>query len=98
MTAAREDTGSHQGWIDELVAACGDPGCPGPSEPEQDDDLRYYVCTRPECGYEWGHNRVRQPSSTGTCQLGVPEGVRSAFSQPAGQREPVMLQIGRRPE
>jgi hypothetical protein len=84
-------------WVDELVP-CRNPECDGQAEPEQDgDDLRYYACTEPECGFEFGHVRVRQQS--GTCQLGVPEAVRARFSQPAGQAPPpVLLQIGRRPE
>ena len=94
MTAMQDITGSG-GWIDEQVSGCGDPRCPGPSEPEQDDDLRYYACVT--CGTEWGYAKVRSTSSGETCQLGVPEGVRSRFSQPAGRPEPVLLQIGRGP-
>lgn len=81
-------------WVDELVHRCGDPECPGPSEPEQDDDVRYYACTI--CSFEWGHRRVPQQDA-GNCSMGIPAATRQRFMQPAGQREPVLLQLGRRP-
>lgn len=51
----------------------------------------YYACTT--CGFEFGYRIVKQPAE-GTCSLGVGEDVRRRF----GPAEPVMLQIGRRPE
>jgi hypothetical protein len=80
-------------WVDEQVR-CLDPSCPGPAEPEYDDDIRYYACLT--CGFEFGYERVRQQE--GTCQLGVAEDVRARFAVPAGQRQPVPISIGRRPE
>lgn len=82
-------------WVEEQVS-CRDGDCPGPAEPEYDDGLMYFVCT--VCAMEFGHRKVKQPSAEGNCQLGVPEDVRARFSQPASGPEPVLLQIGRRPE
>jgi hypothetical protein len=81
------------GWVDEVIQRCiADPECPGPSEPEQDEDLRYYVCT--VCGSESGYVRVRQAASEGACQLGITEPALRQLNEPA----PVFLgTIGRRP-
>lgn len=86
-------------WVDQAVP-CRDPECAergGMAEPDGDAEMRYYTCT--ECGYEFGYQQVKQ--DTGTCQIGVPEGVRRAASAGAeramAQSQPVLLQIGRRP-
>lgn len=81
------DTGT---WVDESVP-CRDEECPGRAEPEGDMETWYYACTT--CGFEFGYRIVKQPAE-GTCSLGVGEDVRRRF----GPAEPVMLQIGRRPE
>jgi hypothetical protein len=79
-------------WIEETVP-CKDPDCPGRGEPETDGDVRYYTCLA--CGFEFGYSKMPQPADSGVCAIGVPEQVRRAFP---GPREPVMLQIGRRPQ
>lgn len=82
-----------QQWVDEPVP-CRDPDCAeqgGVGEPDGDSETRFYVCN--ECGYEFGFQRVKQGDST--CQIGVDESVRRRFSVPP--KEPVLLQIGRRP-
>jgi len=93
-------------WVDEPVT-CRDPEClyPQPSaQPEADGPLRYYACP---CGYEFPAEMAGQDA--GSCQLGIPEGIRLrvSASQPPGvvtidsgaERRSVFLgvKIGRRP-
>jgi hypothetical protein len=61
------------------------------AEPEDDGETRWYACS---CGFEFGYEQVR-PADDGTCAVGVSAEVRRAFP---GPQEPVMLQIGRRPD
>jgi hypothetical protein len=62
-------------------------------EPEEDGDLRLWVCNR--CGDETGY--VRIPVQEGSCQLGIPEDVRRAASVVPGSTEVFIGTIGRRP-
>jgi hypothetical protein len=78
-------------WVGE-TRPCPDTECVGKSEPEEDGDLRLWVCTT--CGFESHYERVQQPP--GNCQLGIPEDVRQRAS--VSPPQPVFLQIGRRPE
>jgi hypothetical protein len=74
-------------WVEEHVP-CRDPECPGPAEPEGDDEVRWFAYM--EGGMEFGYQRaVAAPQ--GTCQLGISEGARLRVSGP------VPVQIGRRP-
>lgn len=79
-------------WLEEKLTC---PNCGKDAEPEGTTDLRWWECTDPECGYEFGYARLPQPDSS--CQLGVPAQVRRAASVP--QRPQVFIPtIGRRPE
>jgi hypothetical protein len=78
-------------WIEE-TRPCGDPGCQGQGEPEEDGDLHYYACTT--CGYEYGWEFQKQ--TTPGCQLGVPEDIRRR-AQPPQKQGPISVTIGRRP-
>jgi hypothetical protein len=53
----------------------GPEECDGIAEPEEDDHVRFFKCTNPECGFEFGF-QVIEVQTDGTCQIGVPEEVR----------------------
>lgn len=73
-------------WVEEAVACIYSP-CTGRAEPEQDGEFRYYAC--PDCGGEFGYQRVQQDGET--CQLGL-----KVITETAA---PVFIgSIGRRPE
>lgn len=85
---------------------CADPDCHGMAEVEQDGELKYLAC--PECGYEFGWERVLPPSAIAggeSCSVGIPEATRRAVSgiaeaaqQKAAQgRTDLGSTIGRRP-
>jgi hypothetical protein len=78
-------------WVD-APRPCFDPEGPGTAQPEEDGSLRYYACD--SCGYEGGFEQVRVPQ--GSCSLGIPEDVRRKASH--APPEPVLLQIGKRPQ
>jgi hypothetical protein len=81
--------------IEDAAIPCplGEDECLGMAEPDGDALVRYYVCGL--CGYEFGFQQIA-PADEGACSLGVAADVRRML--PAGPREPVMLQLGRRPE
>jgi hypothetical protein len=49
-------------------------------EPDIDDETEYHEC--PECGFSWGHKKASDATKVtgGSCQLGIPEEVRRAYS------------------
>ena len=59
------------------VTCCDNPDL---VEPDIDDETQYYEC--PWCGFSWGHKRATDVTkvSGGSCQLGIPEEVRRAYS------------------
>ena len=62
------------------------PVCGAMTEPELDGDHRYYECEDDDCeagGYTWGYERVAEGVRIdGSCQLGIPEGIRREASGP----------------
>lgn len=64
-------------WLDRNVfCGRGRDECDGIAEPEEDGEVRYYKCTKPECGFEFGYQVIAPEPDN--CQLGVPEGIRLA--------------------
>lgn len=63
-------------WVGERVfCGRGPEECEGVAEPEEDGEVRFYKCTRPECGFEFGFEVIGRPEQD-NCQLGIPEDVR----------------------
>ena len=80
---------------------CFDPSCVDEdgqrsmAEPETDLDHQYYTCK--VCGNDFGWKRTEASqmavAKDGSCQIGVPEGVRRAFSPAEEQqsKQPILL-------
>lgn len=67
-------------WVGEAQpCGRGEEECPGPAEPEEDGEVRYLKCTRPECGFEYGWTVVQLAQDT--CQAGIPEETRLAYAR-----------------
>lgn len=67
---------SGEAWFGENVPCGRGPDeCKGTAEPEEDGEARYYKCTAPDCGFEFGYEIVSEPAQ-GDCQLGIPEETR----------------------
>lgn len=59
---------------------CLDSDCGGIAEPEEDEQVRFWVCQT--CETEFGYELVSRETSDSSCQLGVPAAVREKFSAP----------------
>lgn len=80
-------------WVEATIPCPrGVDECSGTAQPEGDMETRYYECGT--CGFTTRYQMV-QPADDGTCAVGISAETRRAFPGPA---EPVMLQIGRRPD
>jgi hypothetical protein len=58
-------------WVGESrFCGRGPEECDGIAEPEEDGEARYFKCTKPECGFEFGYTVVQQQDND-FCQLGI---------------------------
>lgn len=73
------------------------PICGSMTEPELDGDHLYYECWADECegnGYAFGHRKVDPGVQIGSCERGIPEGVRRAASIFAPEEKPAPVMLG----